>query len=98
MDHRVIFGERVAAQLQAFGDPQPVGPLKDLIATLVAHPEDYRRKNGVLAELRKTLKACKAFSPSEKEALVTSLEAVLDILQIESSDGLLNEWLQGISL
>jgi hypothetical protein len=41
---------------------------------------------------------CKAYDPLEKEALATSLETILEILKIESSDGLLNEWLHGISL
>jgi len=98
MDHKVKFGDRIAAQLGSFGEAAPEGPVRDLAATLVAAPENYRRKNAVLAEFRKTLNACKAYGPAEKEALVSSLEAILEILSIESSDGLLNEWLQGISL
>ena len=98
MDHNVQWNERVVARLQSLGEKTPDGPLKALVETLVATPKDYRRKNPILAEFRATLKLCKTYSPEEKEALVSSLETILDILHIESSDGLLNEWLQGISL
>lgn len=96
MDHKVTFGERVAADLRAFGASDPA--VVALVAKLVANPEAYRRKNAVLAEFRLTLKACKAYPQAQKEILVTELEGVLDRLHIDSSDGLLNEWLQGISL
>lgn len=98
MDHNIQFDERAVRKLRSLAAGQPEGPLRDLIGTLASSPENYPRKNAVLAEFRTTLKLCKAYSPAEKEALVSSLETILDILHIESSDGLLNEWLHGISL
>ena len=98
MDHNIQFDERAVKKLRALAQTQPDGELRELLGTLASAPENYPRKNAVLAELRKTLKACKAYSTTEKEALVGSLEDVLDILHIESSDGLLNEWLLGVSL
>lgn len=98
MDHRIQFDDRAVARLRALQLPLPDGALRDLIGTLAANPQDFPRKNAVLAEFRKTLKVCRALPPAEKEALVTHLESILDILRIESSDGLLNEWLLGVSL
>lgn len=98
MDHRIQFDDRAVARLRALQLPLPDGALRELIGTLAANPQDYPRKNAVLAEFRKTLKACKSYPPAEKEALVTHLEAILGVLHIESSDGLLNEWLLGVSL
>lgn len=98
MDHKIQCDDRAVARLRTLGSAQPDGPLRELIGTIASTPADYGRKNAVLAEFRKTLKACQAYDPLEKEALVTSLETILEILRIESSDGLLNEWLQGISL
>jgi hypothetical protein len=98
MDHKIQFDDRAVKKLRTLAAAQPDGPLRELIGTLASGPESYPRKNAVLAEFRATLKLAKAFSPLEKESLVSSLETVLEILHIESSDGLLNEWLQGISL
>lgn len=98
MDHPLTINEQTVTRLRALQAPLADGPLRELIGTLAAAPDQFIRKNAVLAEFRKTLKACKGYTPAEKEALVSSLEAVLDVLHIESSDGLLNEWLHGISL
>ena len=98
MDHKIQFDDRCVTKLRALAYPLADGPLKELIGTLASAPENYPRKNTVLAEFRAALKLCRAFSQSEKESLVKKLEEILDILHIESSDGLLNEWLHGISL
>lgn len=98
MDHKIQFDDRAVKKLRVLASSQPDGPLRELIGTLASAPENYPRKNAVLAEFRATLKLCKAYTAPDKEALVASLETILDILHIESSDGLLNEWLQGISL
>lgn len=98
MDHPITCDERAVVGLQTLGATQTDAHLRDLVATLTASPGDFTRKNAVLAEFRKTLRACQAYDPLEKEAIATSLETILEILKIESSDGLLNEWLHGISL
>lgn len=98
MDHPLTITDQTVTRLRALQAPLADGPLRDLLGTLASAPDQFTRKNDVLAAFRKTLKACKGLAPAEKEALVTGLEAVLDVLHIESSDGLLNEWLHGISL
>ena len=98
MDHNIQFNDKALTKLKTLAEPAPEGPLKDLLLTLTQAPDDFSRKNAVLAEFRKTLKGCQAYTPLEKDALCTSLETILEILKIESSDGLLNEWLHGISL
>lgn len=98
MDHRIQLSEKVVTKLRAFALTTTDEAVQTLVATLVAAPENFGQKNSVLAEFKKTLKACKAYAPADREALVTSLESILDLLHIESSDGLLNEWLLGVSL
>jgi hypothetical protein len=68
------------------------------VEKLAAAPADYPTKNAVLGEFRLTLKACKALDTPDREALADDLERVLDVFGIDSSDGLLNEWVHGISL
>lgn len=98
MDHKLTFDEGKRTKLKALADAAPEGPFRDLADRLAAAPDQYGTKNAVLAEFRTTLRACRKFGQADREALADDLERILDVFGIESSDGLLNEWIHGILL
>ena len=98
MDHKLTFDEQKITRLRDLATGSPEGPFRDLVLKLTGAPENYTTKNLVLAEFRRTLTLCVKFGPDAREALADSLEEILEIFGIDSSDGLLNEWLHGISL
>ena len=55
-------------------------------------------KQFVLSEFAKTLAEFEPIDTEDRECLLRYLERIMDILQIESSDGLLNRWLYGEQL
>ena len=98
MDHKLTFDDKKLTRLRDLAAVSPEGPFQDLVLKLVGAPENYLMKNLVLAEFRRTLALCAKFGPGDREDMADSLEEVLDVFGIDSSDGLLNEWLHGISL
>jgi hypothetical protein len=65
--------------------------LSRLVAELAAHPT----KSFVLAEFAQTLDGVRATDTEDRERFCGYLEEIMDILDIESSDGLLNTWMYG---
>ena len=65
--------------------------LERLVAELAAHPT----KSFVLAEFARTLDGVRATDTEDRERVCGYLEKIMDILGIESSDGLLNTWMYG---
>jgi hypothetical protein len=62
-----------------------------LIADLPAHPQ----KQFVLQQFRISLASFNAEESEQKDRLLVYLEQIMDIIGIESSDRLLNEWRYG---
>jgi hypothetical protein len=52
-------------------------------------------KSKILQELKTTLRAFDRFDSEEQDQLMTHLDRPLDILSIESTDGLIGEWRYG---
>jgi len=98
MDHPISISDRALARLRSLGAAQPEGPLADLFAELTAAPDTFVRKAALLAAFRRALAVLAKQADVDRAAVADTLEAVLDLLHIDSSDGLLNEWLLGISL
>ena len=71
---------------------------RTLLTTLQDDPGVYQTKQLVLAEFRPILKAGKKYPAADKEELCWAFEQILDLYGIESSDGLLENWLHGILL
>jgi len=71
---------------------QSVNALLDRLIPVIPTPAD---KQFVLQEFRRTLEAFTQSDTEERERLCGYLEEIMDIVGIESSDGLLNDWLYG---
>jgi hypothetical protein len=65
--------------------------LDRLVAAIAAHPT----KAFVLSEFRRTLTEFDSSDSEERDRLLVYLERIMDIVGIESSDGLLNYWRYG---
>jgi hypothetical protein len=65
--------------------------LDRLVASVAAHPT----KAFVLSEFRRTLAEFDSSDSEERDRLLAYLERIMDIVGIESSDGLLNDWRYG---
>jgi len=98
MNRKLTIGTGTIDSLRAFQAGCPEGPLHEMLTRIVEAPQVYKNTDSILGEFRTTLKACKKYTPLEKEALCTSLEAVMDILRMEGSDGMLENYLHGILL
>lgn len=103
MSHDVPATPSRAARLQALRNEPKVfdvsmyGVVLDaLLDTMSRHQEKFQTKNAVLAQFRVTLKACRKAEAVDKERLCTWLERVMAIQGIESSDGMLDNWLNDI--
>jgi hypothetical protein len=77
-----------------------VGPrlaehMNELIDRLIANLALNPTKAYVLAEFTCTLKSFEREDSEDQDAALQYLENIMDILQIESSDGLLNHWRYG---
>ena len=81
---------------KTFGDPMVVIVLNALLDTMARHQERFQTKNAVLAQFRITLKACRKASFADKERICSWLEKVLVVQNLESSDGMLDSWLNDI--
>jgi len=71
--------------------------LNDLIDRLHGGLMAVTRKQFVLSEFKKTLAEFEPGDTEDRERLLRYLERIMDILGIESSDGLLNRWLYGMT-
>ena len=69
-----------------------------LLVELAALAPHDRTKEQVLEQFRSTLASVGTVDSEEKEQICTYLERIMDILGLESSDGLLNNWLYGFDL
>lgn len=97
MDHPIQINDRAVARLLSLST-QLEGPLKTLVDHLAAEPASFARKAALLAEFRDCLAALGRQPGVDRAAVADTLETILDLLGVESSDGLLNEWMLGISL
>jgi len=98
MNRKLTIGTGTVEGLRTFQADCPEGPLHEMLARIVEAPQVYTNTDSILGEFRTTLKACKKYTPLEKEALCTSLERVMEILRMEGSDGMLENYLHGILL
>jgi hypothetical protein len=69
--------------------------LNDLIDRLCTGLAAAPTKQFVLSEFARTLDEFEPIDTEDREWLLRYLERIMDILGIESSDGLLNRWLYG---
>jgi Domain of unknown function (DUF4844) len=74
------------------------GQLNDLIDRLCNGLLSTPAKRFVLSEFAETLTEFEPTDTEDRECLLRYLERIMDILGIESSDGLLNRWLYGDQL
>lgn len=65
-----------------------------LISGIAINP----RKSFVMDQFRVTLAQCVEFDTENRERICSYMEEIMDILGIESSDGLLNRWMYGLDL
>jgi Domain of unknown function (DUF4844) len=65
--------------------------LDRLVSSIAAHPT----KAFVLSEFRRTLTEFDGADSEDRDRLLGYLERIMDIVGIESSDGLLNNWRYG---
>ena len=98
MNRKMTIGPTTVEELKEFQSTCPEGPLQAMLARIAGTPEAYSKTDSILAEFRTTLNQCKKYTPIEKEALCTSMETVMEILRMEGSDGMLENYLHGISL
>ena len=98
MNRKLIIGAPTVTALQKFQQESPEGPLHDLLGRIAGAPQEYTNTDAILGEFRTTLRACKKFTVAEKEDLCTALETVMEILRMDGSDGMLENWIHGILL
>jgi len=98
MNKKMTIGTPTLDQLKDLQAGCPEGPLQTLLARIIEAPQVYKQTDDILGEFRTTLKACKKYTPLEKEALCTTLETIMEILRMEGSDGMLDNYLHGILL
>jgi hypothetical protein len=77
--------------LRALAEEQLNGMIDRLQHGLPSRPS----KKFVLAEFSRTLAQFEATDTEDREQLLRYLEEIMDILDIASSDGLLNRWMYG---
>ena len=86
------------------GDPNPVeraaGNLAfaNMVDTLVADLPSHPSKQFVLEQFKFALAPMSEGDTEDRERAALYCEKVMDVLGIESSDGLLNEWMYGLIL
>ena len=71
------------------------GHVNDLAARLTSRLAEPIDKAAVLDEFKVTLAHFEEEDSEERERVCGYLEEIMDIFEIESSDGLLNTWLYG---
>lgn len=98
MNRPLTIGHPTVTRLKEFQGECPEGPLQLMLGRIADAPEVYTNTDSILGEFRLTLTKCKKYTPLEKEALCTSLETVMEILRMDGSDGMLDNYLHGISL
>ncbi|USX23108.1 DUF4844 domain-containing protein [Oxalobacteraceae bacterium OTU3REALA1] len=70
--------------------------LNDLLGRLIKGIEANPTKLWVLTEFQRSLKSIESEDTEGREHFGTELESIMDVLDIESSDGLLSAYLGGI--
>ncbi len=98
MNKKMTIGAPTVQRLRDFQIGFPEGPVHNLLGRLIEAPQDYTQTDLVLGEFRKTLKECRKYPAEEKQAVCSALETVMEILRMDGSDGMLENWLHGISL
>lgn len=71
--------------------------VNDLALTILNLPIKDRTKIHVLVLMKKTLEASTVSDTEDSEAFANYMEDLMDICQIDSSDGLLNNWMYGFN-
>ncbi len=69
--------------------------LNDLIKRLIDGLPSRPSKGFVLSEFERTMAQNELFDTEDRERFLTYLEQIMDIVGIQSSDGLLNRWMYG---
>jgi len=98
MNRKLTIGTPTIEKLKALQTDFPEGPVFDLVGRITEAPQVYTTTDSILGEFRTTLKACKKYSPEDKASLCTALETIMEILRMEGSDGMLENYLHGILL
>jgi hypothetical protein len=88
------------AQAKFEAAPEDVGAqlavhIDELLDRLIESIAEHPTKSYVLAEFARTLKCFEREDSEDQDSVLQYLENIMDILQIESSDGLLNNWRYG---
>ncbi len=86
----------LADEPKSFEEPLYSVVLDSLLKRMSRHQERFQTKNAVLDQFRIVLKACRKASPADKDRICGWLEKVLEIQGIESSEGMLENWVNGI--
>jgi hypothetical protein len=71
--------------------------INNLLDKFINDVKDKPIKSYVLNELKNTLSKCNEFDTEDREMICNYLEKIMDIFEINSSDGLLNEWMYGFN-
>jgi len=98
MNRKMNLGAPTVEKLKDFQQGVAASPLYDMLGRIIEAPQAYASTDAILGEFRVTLGACKKFTLEEKHELCTALETVMDLLKMEGSDGMLENWLHGILL
>lgn len=69
--------------------------INDLASRLIVGAPDNPTKAYVLGQFELSLIQLESFDSEERDRALSYLEKIMDILRIESSDGLLNNWRYG---
>ena len=71
------------------------GSLNILIDNLIQNIQANPKKSYVIKQFQNTLAQYNNFDSEEQDRICSYLEEIMNILKIESSDGLLNKWRYG---
>jgi len=86
------------AEAKGLADPAVETLLNQMLADLSDQQVRYLTKNPVLDRFRVLMKACRRASDEDKRRVCDWLEKVLEIQGLDTSDGLLDRWLDGLPL
>lgn len=98
MNRPLILGRPTVEALSAYRAGLAEGPLHAMLGRLIAAPQNYTGTEAVLGEFRTTLVASKRLKGQEREALCAALEDLMDLLRLDSSEGMLENFRHGIIL
>ncbi|TVP14334.1 DUF4844 domain-containing protein [Shewanella sp. KCT] len=69
--------------------------INDLTSRLIIGIPDNPTKAYVLGQFKLSLSQLESYDSEERDRALSYLESIMDILSIQSSDGLLNDWRYG---